>query len=392
MFLGDGSTDEFIGEGGDDIFVGSAGINKLEGMSGFDWATYKDNPSGVTADLLLNAFDEFPLPPPLSALDQYGNVEGLSGTAFNDTLYGSDVTAADMPLEGNAGSVLTADGIAMIDGLQQVLGAGVTSFDGGNIILGGDGSDTITGRGGDDIIDGDKWLNVRISVRPNADGTGPEIASHNSMTTLVAQVFSGAINPGQLRVVREIMTADGTGDMDTARYQDVSTNYSFSVTADGRLVVSHAIVDGIDGTDTAEQHRTAAVHRWHLRHHPGHAVQRQRRLRGERPACPQRHHRQRDHHRPCRQRHPQRQRRQRCADRRHRRAVIDLCRQFAGPRRTRTTTAPPPSPAAGRRPATLRPATSPRAGRSASRAAGSSSATTTTIRGTGVRRSSVRST
>ena len=81
MFLGDGSTDEFIGEGGDDIFVGSAGINKLEGMSGFDWATYKDNPTGVTADLLLNAFDEFPLPPPLSALDQYGNVEGLSGTS-----------------------------------------------------------------------------------------------------------------------------------------------------------------------------------------------------------------------------------------------------------------------------------------------------------------------
>ena len=112
MFLGDGSTDEFIGEGGDDIFVGSAGINKLEGMSGFDWATYKDNRrrGGHWADLLLNAFDEFPLPPPLSALDQYGNVEGLSGTAFNDTLYGSDVTAADMPLgRQHAGSVLTAD-------------------------------------------------------------------------------------------------------------------------------------------------------------------------------------------------------------------------------------------------------------------------------------------
>ena len=170
VFLGDGSTDEFIGEGGDDIFVGSAGVNKLEGMSGFDWATYKDNPSGVTADLLLNAFDEFPLPPPLSALDQYGNVEGLSGTAFNDTLYGSDVTAADMPTEGNAGSVLNAAGIAMIGGLQQVLGAGVTSFDGGNIILGGDGNDTITGRGGDDIIDGDKWLDVQIKLT-NTDGT-----------------------------------------------------------------------------------------------------------------------------------------------------------------------------------------------------------------------------
>ena len=69
------------------------------------------------------------------------------------------------------------------------------------------------------------------------------------MTTLVARVFSGADQSGTARVVREIKTADGTGDMDTARYQDVSTNYSFSVDADGRLVVSHAIVDGIDGTD-----------------------------------------------------------------------------------------------------------------------------------------------
>ena len=55
-------------------------------------------------------------------------------------------------------------GIALIAGLQAVLGAGVTSYSAGDIILGGDGSDTIMGRGGDDIIDGDKWLNVRIGV------------------------------------------------------------------------------------------------------------------------------------------------------------------------------------------------------------------------------------
>ena len=52
--------------------------------------------------------------------------------------------------------MLDAEGIALIAGLQEVLGAGVTSFDGGDIILGGDGSDTITGNAGDDIIDGDK--------------------------------------------------------------------------------------------------------------------------------------------------------------------------------------------------------------------------------------------
>src|SRR3712207_9017747 len=46
-----GGFDEFIGEGGDDIMVGSAGRGKMAGMSGFDWATYKDNPFGVNADL-----------------------------------------------------------------------------------------------------------------------------------------------------------------------------------------------------------------------------------------------------------------------------------------------------------------------------------------------------
>ena len=35
----------------------------------------------------------------------------------------------------------------------------------GNILLGGAGSDTLEGRGGDDIIDGDRFLNVRLSVR-----------------------------------------------------------------------------------------------------------------------------------------------------------------------------------------------------------------------------------
>ena len=68
---------------------------------------------------------------------------------------------------GAHGSVLT--NIALIDGLQEFLGAGVTSFGSGNIILGGGGSDILEGRGGDDLIDGDAWLDVRISVRSAAD-------------------------------------------------------------------------------------------------------------------------------------------------------------------------------------------------------------------------------
>ena len=257
VFLGDGGFDEFIGEGGDDIMVGSPGVGKLLGMSGFDWATYKDNTASVNADFFRLAFDETPVPPQNAALDVYEAVEGMSGSRFGDILSGSDEDATTLvPLsEGGAagylGSVLDAEGIALINGLQAVVGAGATSFGAGDIILGGDGSDLITGRGGDDIIDGDKWLNVRISVRANADGTGAEIESHNSMTTLASKMFSGQINPGQLQIVREILTtADATPDIDTAAYRGARANYALTVTAAGLLTVTDVGADPIDGSDT----------------------------------------------------------------------------------------------------------------------------------------------
>ena len=81
--------------------------------------------------------------------------------------------------DGYLGSALDAQGIALIAGLQAVLGAGVTSFNAGDIILGGDGSDMIMGHAGDDIIDGDKWLNVQhrrlTHVGDGNGGTGAPI-------------------------------------------------------------------------------------------------------------------------------------------------------------------------------------------------------------------------
>ena len=50
------------------------------------------------------------------------------------------------------------------------------------------------GRGGDDLIDGDAWLNVRISVRANADGTGPEIASFDRMQDMVPLMLNGHLS------------------------------------------------------------------------------------------------------------------------------------------------------------------------------------------------------
>ena len=164
------------------------------------------------------------------------SVEGLSGTKFDDVLSGSNTLAEErVPggSEGFQGSAIDAQTIALIAGLQEVLGAGVTSFIAGDMILGGDGSDRIKGNAGDDIIDGDKWLNVRIAVHANVGpdgGTGDIIEYHKSMTTLAAKMFSGQINPGQLRIVREITTADAdaVADIDTAVYQGPRSEYTFA--------------------------------------------------------------------------------------------------------------------------------------------------------------------
>ncbi|RYZ03110.1 MAG: hypothetical protein EON61_15580, partial [Alphaproteobacteria bacterium] len=258
VFLGDGGFDEFIGEGGDDIFVGSPGRGKMAGMSGFDWATYKNNAQGVNADLSIPiVFDEAPTLPQNTALDEFESVQGLSGTRFNDVLSGSNEDAASLlPLSqgggtGYLGSALDAQGIAMINGLQAVVGAGVTSFAAGDIILGGDGSDIIQGNGGDDIIDGDKWLDVQIGVFALGDTnhTGAPIRLVNSMKELTSEVFAGLINPGQLSIVRTIRTGTTAGDIDTARYVGLRGEYAFSATADGQVIVTHAIEDALDGSD-----------------------------------------------------------------------------------------------------------------------------------------------
>ncbi|NLF32951.1 MAG: heme peroxidase, partial [Planctomycetes bacterium] len=250
VYIGSGLADIMNAEGGDDIMVGSAGPgDKYLGASGFDWATFKDDLFGVTIDLAIDALDAGPVPAAAGILARFSAVEGLSGSSHNDILFGDDADATTLPTAGLQGSVLT--NITLISGLQEFLGAGVTSFGAGNIILGGSGSDILVGRGGDDLIDGDLWLNVRISVRQNADGTGDEIDSYDSMVPLVPLMLDGTYNPGQLVIVREILAGDD--GFDTAVFSDVRANYDITVT-DGVVTVSHQVGGGggggvSDGTD-----------------------------------------------------------------------------------------------------------------------------------------------
>ena len=234
VFIGDGENDKFNAEGGDDIMVGKTGFgDRYIGGSGFDWASFKGDPAGVHIDISDRFFDTPLVPGGTQPLARFDIVEGLSGSAMADVLKGDNEDAASLPNAGATGSVLT--NIALIDGLGLLLdtafGSPQTFYDGGNIILGGAGSDMIEGRGGDDIIDGDKWLNVRISVRAGIDPvsglpTGDELYSFDSMTdtTLQSNMLNGTWNPGQLQIVREILTS-ATSDFDTAMFSGDIADY-----------------------------------------------------------------------------------------------------------------------------------------------------------------------
>ncbi|MDX6534494.1 MAG: hypothetical protein QOF68_2238 [Gaiellales bacterium] len=238
VVIGDGGNDDYDSEGGDDIMVTGPGIERLEGMMGYDWTTYARDPQAANGDLNRTVFAA----PDLDDIaDRFDLVEGLSGWNHNDILRGSSALPAD-----RVDNTLT--NMALIDGLQALVGTGVTSFD-GDIILGGAGSDLIEGREGDDLLDGDKWLNVRISVR-HATNPAVEIGTHNVMQTVQAAIFAGTISPTQLRIVREILPTPAGSHVDTAVFSDVRANYTITSNLDGSVTVAHTGGTAADGTDS----------------------------------------------------------------------------------------------------------------------------------------------
>ena len=265
---GQGNDTDYDGENGDDIMVQSAGIQRNNGMDGFDWAIHQGDPNGADSDLGIRPFDTRQA---LILRDRFDSVEGLSGWNNDDILTGAARLLAG---EGFL-DALTQAGVDRIDGLRETLGV-VDSGNpddvvfesdingGGEIILGGAGSDTIRGNLGNDYLDGDAWLHVRISVNENRDRTGAEIASFEGLTSQIAWtnalpaswqaldnqgvptgltrslaelMRTGEVNPGQLQAVREILNSDGSlvsdtgqttnlaGDVDIAVFSDVRANY-----------------------------------------------------------------------------------------------------------------------------------------------------------------------
>ncbi len=301
MFAGTNEND-FDAESGDDIMVQGESVMRNEGMLGFDWVSFQDHQFGANADMRIKIFTNVAAD---ILRNRFDRVEAMSGSKHGDILVGDDRVSADgvelnpfLPANEQTldGDGLDAAGVARIQGLAGVLGSlaptGNALFDAGNILLGGNGSDVITGGGGNDVIDGDKYLKVRIAI---VDANGTEIGTADRMQGIVTSadatlngkaldelVFTRKVNPGDLRIVREILnstTEDNTVDYDTAVFSGNASDYTVTLVSGtingvaasnvvldlsalpgnvvGRIQVEHTAALGDpgivnDGTDTLE--------------------------------------------------------------------------------------------------------------------------------------------
>jgi len=135
LLQGRAGNDSLWGDGGDDTLDGGLGADALFGGAGFDLASYAAATSGVTADLEAPATNTAE-----AAGDMYFQIEGILGSAHNDTLRGD---AGANWLEGGGGD-------DVLDGR-----GGADTFYGGNgndTFLGGAGADMHYGGAGVDAV------------------------------------------------------------------------------------------------------------------------------------------------------------------------------------------------------------------------------------------------
>ena len=255
IFVGQPGENDYDAEGGNDIMEQNAAIDRNAGAAGFDWAAHQFDTVGGDDDLEINQqLVGLPLPNVVNR-DRWQETEADSGSKFNDVIRGDDLERIVGPGGFSGCDALDPRGVAQITGLGALvkefpsplqavidasamkrcplIGAGGTPADPGsgsvwaegNILLGGDGSDLIEGRGNNDIIDGDHSLRIRISVRANKDGSGAELGWTDLMEgkalsgdfgpgtagmTLQQAVFAGLVNPGQLVSMRELTDVNGS--------------------------------------------------------------------------------------------------------------------------------------------------------------------------------------
>lgn len=188
MLIGRAGVDTLDGGDGNDTLNGGLGGDRLEGgggvNDGIDSASYADATLGLVADLTTpgNNTDE-------ATGDTYSSIEGLIGSAFNDTL------------RGDAGNNILAGGA----GADSLVGN-----NGNDTLAGGDGADTLLGGSGFDMAD---YSSSTTGLSANlADATGNTGDARGDIYSSIEQLMGSEFNDTLGDAVGATTLMGGGGD------------------------------------------------------------------------------------------------------------------------------------------------------------------------------------
>jgi Ca2+-binding RTX toxin-like protein len=180
VLVGGDGNDRLFGNDGFDTLEGGAGNDFMDGGTGSDIASYANELAGVRVDLAITTAQNTLG----SGFDTLINIEWLTGSAFNDMLFGSDIQniinggAGNDVIDARGGDDLLHGGLGNDTMLGGAGNDSIYDTDGSNTVDGGIGNDYIVMGAGDDNVnggDGDDDINGGLGNDRLLGGTGNDL-------------------------------------------------------------------------------------------------------------------------------------------------------------------------------------------------------------------------
>jgi len=233
---GSNFNDTLIGDAGTNFLRGYLGNDAIDGGAGIDYADYRFAVGAVTVNLGTNSSSG------AEGSDTFVNIEGIRGTAYDDSLTGDAANNVLRGMEGQdtlnggagidtaeyvqaSGAVMAnlatgqatgADGTDTLVSIENLTGSDFADVlignAGANVLQGGLGDDWLEGRAGNDTIDGGAGLdwagygnasgavtvNLATGTATGADGTDTLIGIENAAGSVFDDTLIGDANANAL--------------------------------------------------------------------------------------------------------------------------------------------------------------------------------------------------
>jgi Ca2+-binding RTX toxin-like protein len=169
MLSGGAGNDRLSGRGGNDLLIGGAGRDLIDGGTGNDIASYAGSDAGVTVSLATGRGSGGE-----ARGDRLISIEGLTGSAFGDSLTGG---TGDNQLIGGPGD-------------DRLFGKG-----GNDLLIGGAGRDLLNGGSGNDMVS-------FADLAPGENGRGVTV-------DLASQIVGGVAEGDRLVSIEGVIGTEG---------------------------------------------------------------------------------------------------------------------------------------------------------------------------------------